>query len=103
MDGDEAFNPFEFEWGSSFTLDGEIAEELVLGGCYKSFPGTPTEAKDLGGRFCKALFDNRYTEVRAYRSFNCWHEWFYCVDHVTWLLIDKRYRRISLLCLTDTD
>lgn len=103
LDGDGFFGLPEFEWGSSFTLDGEIAEKLVIGGCHMSFPGTPTEAKELGDRFCKAIFGERYTETQVYRSFDRWHEWFSYVEHLTWLLIDKRYRRIWLLCLTDND
>jgi hypothetical protein len=95
--------PPAFEWGSSFTFDGEIAERLVWGGCYRAFPGTPPEAVEVARRFRGALYGERYTEVRPYRSFDRWHPWFHYVEHTTWLLVDKRYRRIWLLCLTDTD
>lgn len=95
--------PPNFEWGSPFTFDGEIAERLALGGCYATFPGMPTEAVELARSFRGAVFGERYTEVRPYRSFDRWHPWFHYVEHSTWLLIDKRYRRLWLLCLTDTD
>ncbi len=102
QDWDIQFPPL-FEWASSLTLDGELAERLVLGGAYHVFPGTPAESKSLGQRFCAAMFGTRYDEVRGYRSFERWHGWFHYVEHTTWLLIDKRRRNIWLLCLTDLD
>jgi hypothetical protein len=35
------------QWGSSFTLDGELAETLVRGGAYERFKGTAREAKTI--------------------------------------------------------
>ncbi|MGI9050686.1 MAG: hypothetical protein ACR2GU_15145 [Rubrobacteraceae bacterium] len=103
LQGNEMRTPSGFEWASAFTLDGEIAEQLVLGPMYGEFPGTPVEAKRLGEKFCEAVFEGRYTEVQVYRSYERWHEWFSYVESVSWLWIDKRHRRIWLLCITDTD
>jgi len=99
-DGDLQFPP-QLEWGSSFTLDGEIAEVVFRGGAYERYTGTPAQAKELGVRFCDEAFGNRYHEVRAYRTFDRWHEWFRYVEGVTWLWLDKRRREIWLLCVTD--
>jgi hypothetical protein len=95
---------FEFEWGRSFTLDGEIAQTLVVGGAYDRFTGTAKEAKEIGMQFCNALFDGRFTEVEVCRTSKAWTHWFrgYVWDH-TWLGVDKREQRIWLLCVTDTD
>jgi hypothetical protein len=101
-DNDLQFPP-KLEWGSSFTLDGEIAETIFSGDAYARYPGTPAQAKDLGVRFCGEVFGDRYDEVRAYRTFDRWHEWFAYVEGVTWLWLDKRHREIWLLCVTDTD
>jgi hypothetical protein len=95
--------PPELRWGSSFTLDGGIAETVFSGDAYDRYRGTAAQAKDLGVRFCSEVFEERYDEVRAYRTFDRWHEWFHYVEGVTWLWIDKRHREIWLLCVTDSD
>jgi hypothetical protein len=94
----------EFEWGSSFTLDGEIAQTLVSGGAYDRFTGTGKEAKEIGVQFCSALFDGRFTEVQVYRTSQGWTRWFRRIawDH-TWLGVDNREHRVWLLSVTDTD
>jgi hypothetical protein len=86
------------------TLDGEIAQALVQGGAYKKFSGTAREAKDLGGRFCYALFGDRFTEIQIYKTYKAWSRWFHGVAwDVTWLALDKRFMKVWLLCVTDTD
>ncbi len=95
--------PPAFQWGSPFTFEGEIAGRIFQGGAYKSFQGPPTRAISTARRFREAIYGDRYTDVRPYTSFDRWHEWFHHVEHFTWLLIDKRYRSIWLICITDTD
>jgi hypothetical protein len=101
--GEDLQFPPELEWGSSFTLDGEVADSIFSGGAYGRYPGTPAQAKDLGSRFCDEVFGDRFDEVQAYRSWDRWHEWFHYVEGVTWLWIDKRHREIWVLCVTDSD
>ncbi|CAA9532863.1 MAG: hypothetical protein AVDCRST_MAG05-4585 [uncultured Rubrobacteraceae bacterium] len=95
--------PPTLQWGSPFTFEGEVAERIFQGGAYASFRGPPTRAIATARRFREAIYGERYTDVRPYTSYDRWHEWFHYVEGATWLLIDKRYRSIWLLCITDTD
>lgn len=89
---------------SAFTLDGELAEILVLGRAYEKFKGTAKQAKDLGAKFSDALFQGRYDEIQMYITQEPWTEWFAdAAWDVTWLGVDKRNYQIWLLCITDTD
>lgn len=93
-----------FEWGSAFTLDGELARRLSGGGAYERFRGTAREAKAAAWRGCRDLLDERYDEVLVYRSLKPWSPWFQDVAwDATWLGIDKRDLTVWLLCVTDTD
>lgn len=94
---------FKESWGT-LTLDGELAALLVHGGAYKSFQGTPTQAKQLGTAFVDALVGERHAEFKVYRSFDAWSPWFHNVAwDSTWLLIDQGRNEVILLCVTDTD
>jgi hypothetical protein len=78
--------------------------EEVTGGAYERFEGATREAKNLGARFCDALFGDRFIEVEVFRSFAAWSPWFYDVAwDRTWIIIDKRQQLVSLMCRTDTD
>jgi hypothetical protein len=94
----------EFEWGSSLVLDGELARALVTGGAYKRFEGTPRAAKEIGARVCDALFGDRFLDVEVFRCWKAWSSWFHDVAwDSTWVLIDRRFQRVSFLFSTDTD
>ncbi len=100
----------KFTWTSSFTLDGELAHKVYLGGAYTSREFTQeataiaAAAKQLGGRFCESLFGNRFTELEVYRTHTPWAPWFHDVAwDATWFGLDKRDRTAWLLCATDTD
>lgn len=94
----------DFQRHSSFTLDGEIADEVCRGGAYRGFPGSARQAKDLGVRFCDFLWGDRFTDVSVFRSGTPWSSWFYDVAwDATWLILDRQELLISLLCITDTD
>jgi hypothetical protein len=95
--------PPVLQWGSPFTFEGEIAERIFQGGACASFRGLPARAIATARRFREAICGERYTDVRPYTSYDRWHEWFRHVEHFTWLLIDKRYRSIWLLCITDSE
>jgi hypothetical protein len=93
-----------FEWGSSLTLDGELARSLVIGGAYKRFEGAAREAKALGIRAADALFGDRYLDIETFRCWNAWSPWFHDVAwDSTLVLIDRRLQAISVLVSTDTD
>lgn len=102
--GEPAFSEAAFEPGSALTLDGEIARTLVQGGAYERFAGTAREAKEIARRFCDAMFGDRFDDLQIYRSYKPWSQWFFDVAwDVTWLGFDKRYVKVWLLCVTDTD
>lgn len=93
-----------FTWGSSLTLDGELARVLVFGGAYKQYEGTPSEAKHLGARVCKALFGDRFLDVEVFWCWKAWSSWFHDVAwDSTCVVINRRLQVVSLLVSTDTD
>jgi hypothetical protein len=93
-----------FQWGNSLTLDGEIAFLIASGGAYGRFEGTSRDAKNLGVRFCDALFDDRFIEVQVHASHQPWSPWFHGIAwDSTWLGLDKRFSKVWMLCTTDTD
>ena len=93
-----------FDWGNTLTFDGELALTLVNGGAYHKFNGSARAAKEIGARFCDALFGDRFMEVQMYKSHAPFTKWFYDVAwDVTWLGFDKREIKVWLLCVTDTD
>ena len=93
-----------FQWGNSLTLDGEIAWLLASGGAYGRFSGTAREAKNLGARFCDALFGDRFVEIQVHSSHEPWSPWFHGIAwDSTWLGLDKRLSKVWMLCATDTD
>jgi hypothetical protein len=93
-----------FEWGNSFTLDGEIGWLLIWGGPYRGFNGTPREAKNVGGRFSDALFGDRFMEIQLHTCHKPWAPWFHGIAwDSTWLGLDKGFSNVWMLCTTDTD
>jgi hypothetical protein len=93
-----------FQWGNSLTLDGEIAFLIASGGAYGKFEGTSRDAKNLGARFCDALFADRFIEIQVHSSHQPWSRWFCGVAwDSTWLGLDKRFSKVWMLCTTDTD
>lgn len=95
---------FGFEWGSAFTLAGEIAQTLSNGGAYLKHEGGPVDAVALAEDFRRWLFADRYGEVLVLKSVKPWSAWFYDVAwDSTWLVVDKRQSTVGVLAVTDTD
>lgn len=93
-----------FQSVPSITLDGVLAGELLGGGAYERFRRGAREAKNLGGRFCEAVFQDRFEEVDVMASWSAWSKWFFDVAwDMTFLVMDRREQRVTLLCATDTD
>lgn len=94
----------DFSESSPLLLDEELAGALVWGGAYGRFDGPQAEAKRLGIEVSEELIGGRYEEFRVDRSFVAWSDWFGAVAwDKTWLITDKRQRRVTLICLTDED
>lgn len=93
-----------FNFLSSFALDGMIASVIYNGGAYKAFDGTPREAKILAQELCNSIFGDRYPDVQVYVSNKPWSPWFYDVAwEYTWFILDTKLKRLWLICITDTD
>ncbi len=94
----------EFKWGNSYAVDGELARLLKTGGAYREFGESGKMAKEIAQEFCKLLFDERYEEVQVYENHRAWSKWFFNVAwDATFVWIDHRKQRLSILCATDTD
>lgn len=96
------------EQGSTFTLDGELAQVLRNGCAYPNdaFKGTDREAKELGNVFCAELFGDRYSEIAMFRSRAAWSPWFIDDNEIwnrSWFGFDIRLFSFWILALTDTD
>jgi hypothetical protein len=94
----------EFERSTSLVLDGELASSLQWGGAYTDPPMPGAQAKRLGSAFCASLFGDRYDDIAVDRSSARWSLWFKGVAwDSTWVVTDRRYRHLTVLCLTDVD
>jgi hypothetical protein len=94
----------DFRRTNSFVLDGELGGVIYNGGAYKSFYGTPKEAKKLGEQVCEFMFDDRFLDIIAFHTSNPYSAWFYDVAwDDTWFILDTELNRIWLICMTDTD
>jgi hypothetical protein len=93
-----------FEWGSSFTLAGEIAWTLALGGAYDKHPGGSANAYQLAENFRIHLFGDRFDDMLVLKSSRPWSAWFYGIAwDSSWIMIDKRQSHVSVLAVSDTD
>jgi hypothetical protein len=93
-----------FEADSAFTLEGELARTLSVGGAYVRFAAGPGEARALARRACEAIVGDRFDEVYVHHSSLPWAPWFHDVAwDATWVGMDPLERTIWLLCVTDTD
>jgi hypothetical protein len=94
----------EFKRNNAFILDGELGFTLFQGGAYEGYSGTALEAKQLGKGMCDQLFGDRLDEISVYKTDLAWTDWFHDVAwDASWFIVDRRFCRIWLLCLTDTD
>ena len=101
---DPVDDSFGFEWGSEFTLAGEIARTLADGGAYIKHEAGPGDAYAIADRFRQWLFGERFGEVLVLKSFKPWSAWFCGVAwDGTWLIVDKGQSKVSVLAVTDTD
>ncbi len=101
---------FQYAPVSAFDFDGLLAGTLFYGGAYNRFAGTPSEAKRIGNDFASVLFQERYDEVAIYSFLYAmpdgapWSNWFHDVAwDFAYVGVDKRFRHVWFLCMTDTD
>ncbi|RYZ31982.1 MAG: hypothetical protein EOP01_02215 [Propionibacteriaceae bacterium] len=88
----------------SLLLDGELASSLQWGGAHTDPPMSGAQAKRLASAFCTAVFGDRYDDVAVDYSSARWTHWFKGVAwDGTWVITDRRHRRVTVLCITDVD
>jgi hypothetical protein len=91
-------------WSGTLTIDGEFAATIVHGGAYEKYRGTAAQAKLIAAACVTELVDERNEDFLVYRSHAAWAPWFFDIAwDATWMIIDNRDARITLLCVTDTD
>jgi hypothetical protein len=89
---------------SPLLIDGRIAQALYAGGAYHSATGDGHKEKQLALRVCDAMFGLRFSEVEYDVSYSAWTPWFHGIAwDLTFLVFDKRMRRLWLMVITDTD
>jgi hypothetical protein len=87
-----------------FLLDGYFAARLHSGGAYSSPQGDGREEKEFAITVCNELFGLRYGEVSCEMSYAAWTPWFHGIAwDMTITIFDKRFRRIWIFVITDTD
>jgi hypothetical protein len=97
--------PALYESVDAFSLDGELARWLSFGGAYSTAGYMrPSEAKRMAMAACSEWFGERYDEVDAFCSGDAWTSFFHGIAwDSTWVVLDKRTRRVQFLCGTDAD
>jgi len=94
----------DFERSSSLLLDGELARQLQWSDLRTDPPMAGAEAKALGAGFCASCFGERYDDIDVDWTSARWSGWFKGVAwDATWVITDRRFRHLTVLCLTDVD
>lgn len=63
-----------------------------------------SEAKKLGQMICDYMFQDRFSEVKVFKSGQAWANWFYGVAwDCTWIIFDETEQKLWVICITDTD
>ncbi|MFV0394085.1 MAG: hypothetical protein ACK5LC_06780 [Coprobacillaceae bacterium] len=87
-----------------FSLVGSIARNLYQGGAYEHIECD--DAWNTAITYVEEAFQNRFDEV-LFMNTSIFEEpgsWFYDVAwDYSWILVDKRYNRVTLISITDTD
>lgn len=92
----------KFTWTSALTLDGVLGS-LLVGGRVRGKPlRSHIECKRIGMQICEEMFGERFEDVVVFNCEHSWSNWFYYdVPNLTWLIVDKRLQRVSVLAFTD--
>jgi hypothetical protein len=88
---------------SGFMLEGELAEQLAIGGAYLRFGGSDSEAQKVACELADALTQGRASELTVFRSTDAWHAWFKGCSALdrTWVIVDRRHRVVTVVVTTD--
>ncbi len=94
-----------FEFRDSFEAIGSMGSIIYYGGPYhKPDPGSDKSAMELALNVADSAFNKRFGEAAIYVSYEPWAEWFKGIAwDSSWVLIDMRKRRMTIILITDTD
>lgn len=93
-----------FQMEGSFTVLGRLADTMLRGGAYKSFPGPDDQALELAINFVRAACDMRLSETSTWVNWKPWTSWFLDIAwDGTFLWFDTRRGIATVLMVTDTD
>lgn len=93
-----------FKMEQPHVATGRLAGALASGGAYTQFGGSDKDLLRLIGSFTEAAFDDRYSDVLAYVSFEPWSSWFMDVAwDASFFWLDKKTGVATTLLITDTD
>jgi hypothetical protein len=93
-----------FRLENSFVATGRLAQTISMGGAYRSFEGSDAKVLELVNGFTEAAFNNRFSDVAAYLSWEAWSPWFKEIAwDATFFWLDKKSGTATVLVVTDTD
>jgi hypothetical protein len=93
-----------FGMSDPFLFDGTLANVLYHGGAYSKASGNGREEKELALEVCEAMFGLRYAEITCNMNPDAWTPWFKGIAwDMTAVIFDRRFRKLWMLVVTDTD
>ncbi len=93
-----------FDMESCHVSVGRLADAIAAGGAYIAFEGSDQAVLDLVRGFTSAAFDERYSDMRAFKSSEAWNDWFKGIAwDISLIWFDARAGTITCLLITDTD
>ncbi|QUD87405.1 hypothetical protein [Phenylobacterium montanum] len=93
-----------FKMEANFASMGRLADTISLGGAYSSYKGRDGEVLRLASDFAQAAFQDRYSDICSYLSYEAWSLWFKGIAwDVSFFWFDARNGIATVLLVTDTD
>ena len=94
---------YPFIYANPFTLDGEFASALYLGGAYALYLGTTSDAKAEGAAPAAELLGRRFEKVQVYTNDRDWCDYFEEVIACTRVIVNCRSKLLHVIVATDVD
>jgi hypothetical protein len=93
-----------FDQVSPLAVEGALAAQLFEGGAYGNHNFSAIQARDLARGFCTSLFGERFDEVQVSFCDHAWSSWFCDIAwDRSWVVVDRREKRVTVVCTTDSD
>jgi hypothetical protein len=97
----------DFQYLNSFEIQGELSKNLYYYGMYRHFwqDFSPNDAWEISHRLMELIFENDLENVICFTTRLPWGSWFdihSCTDY-TFVFLNKKVRKIWLLCFSHSD